>query len=364
MFNRKLKFSSPDIGFAEKKAVLKVLNSGVLTQGSQVKEFENKFSKIVDSRESISVNSGTSALLLAILSLKIGHGDEVIVPSFTFAATANAVALAGAKPIFADVDKRTFNLDINSVKNKITPRTKAIIVVHLFGLTADMHKFVELCKHRNLLLIEDAAQAHLATYENQAAGTFGDAACFSFYPSKNMTTGEGGIVIFKDSHPARLARLLRNQGMEARYMNEVIGFNFRMSEISAAIGISQLNKLHKLTEMRRANAMFYQQKLSSSIVPFVPKGCYHVYHQFTLTFENSRDKVKEELETIGIPSMIYYPTPVHKLPSYGSEISQPIAEKVCRQVLSIPISPSLSKRNRSFIANSLNDIIEKVQLDA
>jgi dTDP-4-amino-4,6-dideoxygalactose transaminase len=364
MSSKRLKFSAPDIGISEKIAVLKVLNSGVLTQGDEVKKFERNFSKLVDSRESISVNSGTSSLLLALLSLNIGRGDEVIVPAFTFAATANAVVLAGAVPVFADIDNRTFNISVEDVKKKITQNTRAIIVVHLFGLTAEMTSFTELCKEKNLLLIEDAAQAHLANAEGKVAGTFGDAACFSFYPSKNMTTGEGGMVVFKDSEPARIARLLRNQGMESRYKNEVVGFNFRMSEIAATLGISQIRKLPKLTEARRINAQFYDEKLPADIIPYVPPNYYHVYHQYTLTIQHSRDQLKEELEKVGIPSMIYYPIPVNQLPSFKSPKNCPNAEGACSTVLSIPIFPGLSKRNRERIARFVSDLFECLSINA
>ena len=219
MKNSHIPIAKPIIGRDVRRAVNKVLRSGNLTQGPEVLAFEREFSLLVNERECVAVNSGTSALHIALLSLGIGVGDEVIVPSFTFAATANSVALTGAKPVFVDIDISTYNIDSNLIEKAITPLTKAIQVVHLYGLPADMIRIVEIAKRHNLLIIEDAAQAHSASINDQPVGTFGDAAAFSFYPTKNMTSGEGGMIVFKDKEPARIARLYRNQGMEKRYQN-------------------------------------------------------------------------------------------------------------------------------------------------
>jgi dTDP-4-amino-4,6-dideoxygalactose transaminase len=253
--------AKPEIGKAERKAVDRVMRSGLLAQGPEVSSFEKEFSKFVGDRECVAVNSGTSALHVALLSLGIGKGDEVIVPSFTFAATANSVALTGAAPVFVDIDPITFCIDPIEIVKAITPKTKAIQVVHLYGLAAEMPAIMKIAKKYKLLVIEDAAQAHLASIEGKPVGTFGDAAAFSFYPTKNMTSGEGGMIVFKDSSAARTARLFRNQGMEKRYENELVGFNLRMTDIHAAIGRVQLSKLEEKTLRRQENAAYLSENI-------------------------------------------------------------------------------------------------------
>jgi perosamine synthetase len=259
---KEIKLADPIIGRQEIRAVTKVLKSGNLAQGSLVASFESEFSRFVEERNCIAVNSGTSALITALMALEIGPGDEVIVPSFTFAATANSVVLVGAKPVFVDIDSKTFNIDPEEVAQAITDKTRAIMVVHLYGLAADMPRILEIAKKHSLLVIEDAAQAHLAKIYKKSVGTFGHAAAFSFYPTKNMTSAEGGMVVIEDPFVARRARLLRNQGMEKRYENEIPGFNFRMTELHAAIGIEQLKKLESWTRIRQDNAQIYDEKLS------------------------------------------------------------------------------------------------------
>jgi dTDP-4-amino-4,6-dideoxygalactose transaminase len=283
--------AKPLIGRNEIKQVVKVLKSGNLAQGPLVKKFEEKFSTYVGGRPCVAVNSGTSALHLALLSLGIGVGDEVLVPSFTFAASANTVALTGAKPIFVDIDPKTFNISVSSIKEALTSNTKAIMVVHLYGLPAPMPEILEIAKKSNLLVIEDAAQAHLAKINDKPVGTFGDAAAFSFYPTKNMTTGEGGMAVLSSSDMERICRLLRNQGMEIRYQNEIIGFNLRMTDINAAIGIEQLNKITKWTEVRQKNANWFSSNLNTDFfrTPSTPVGYYPSFHQYTVRIRRVRD---------------------------------------------------------------------------
>ena len=341
------------------RSVVKVMKSGGLAQGPQVSKFEKEFSKFVGNRECVAVNSGTSALHMALLALGVGTGDEVIVPSFTFAATANSVALTGATPVFVDIDAKTYNIDPKLIEAAITPKTKAIQVVHLYGLPADMTSIVEIAKQRNLLIIEDAAQAHLASINSQPVGTFGDAAIFSFYPTKNMTSGEGGIAVFAQADPARIARLLRNQGMEKRYQNEVVGFNLRMTDIHAAIGISQLNKVEKWTLTRQENTEFLNSKIENAITPFTPNGFKHVYHQYTIRIKNGRDAFASKLNELGIGNSVYYPTQVHKLPSFNRTIDLIHTQNATEQVLSLPIHPSLSKKDLNRIASAVNKIGEE-----
>ena len=357
---RNIPVAKPLIGRDDIRAVVKVMKSGGLAQGPQVLKFEQEFSKLVGGRECVAVNSGTSALHLALLALGIGPGDEVIVPSFTFAATANSVALTGATPIFVDIDPITYNINPDLIEAAITPKTKAIQVVHLYGLPADMPRICEIAKKNNLLLIEDAAQAHLAEVNGQRVGTFGDAAAFSFYPTKNMTSGEGGMIVLKDSNAARVCRLYRNQGMEQRYQNEVVGFNLRMTDIHAAIGISQLAKVLKWTEQRKVNAHFLNSNIESVVTPITPNGFSHVYHQYTVRIVKNRDIFSKKLSDLGIGNSVYYPTQVHKLPSFALSLELPNTQFATEQVLSLPVHPSLSKKDLNRIADAVNLVGEEL----
>jgi perosamine synthetase len=350
---KNIDLAKPVVGRAERTAVSRVMRSGYLAQGPEVLKFENEFSKLVGEQECVAVNSGTSALLVALLSLGIGKGDEVIVPSFTFAATANAVSLTGATPVFVDVDSRTFCLDPVNATKSISKRTRAILVVHLYGLPADMKSIVLIAKQHNLLVIEDAAQAHLASIDGKPVGTFGDAAAFSFYPTKNMTSGEGGMAVFKDTEAARLSKLYRNQGMEKRYENEIVGFNLRMTDIHAAIGRVQLGRLEKSTSRRQDNARYLSDQLNGYIeTPFIPENFSHVFHQYTIKTDH-REIFEEVLKADRIGCGVYYPTPVHKLQAFGSRLELNITSDLCKKVLSIPVHPSLKKSDLSRIVKSI-----------
>jgi len=349
--------AKPEIGKAERKAVDRVMRSGLLAQGPEVTNFEKEFSKFVEDRECVAVNSGTSALHVALLSLGIGKGDEVIVPSFTFAATANSVALTGATPIFVDIDPTTFCIDSIEIVKAITPKTKAIQAVHLYGLAADMPAIMKIAKKYKLLVIEDAAQAHLASIDGKSVGTFGHAAAFSFYPTKNMTSGEGGMIVFKDSSAARTARLYRNQGMEKRYENELVGFNLRMTDIHAAIGRVQLSKLKDKTQRRQENAAYLSENISTTVaVPLVPKGYSHVFHQYTIKVQVDRDSFAKKLTDLGVGSGVYYPIPVHELPAFGKRKNLPNTSLICKQVLSLPVHPALSTRDLKTIVAAVNKV--------
>jgi len=354
MKNKNIPLAKPLIGRNEKRAVQKVLNSGNLAQGPVVAEFESSFSKFVGDRDCVAVNSGTSGLVTAVMSLGIGQGDEVIVPSFTFAASANSIALCGANPIFIDIDPKTFNLDYKLLESLITPKTKAIMAVHLYGLCADMKHILEVAKKHDLFVIEDAAQAHLSAINGQTAGTFGDVAVFSFYPTKNMTSGEGGMVVYKDSTHSRNARLIRNQGMEKRYHNEIAGHNFRMSDIHAAIGVEQLKKVEEWTEKRELNAIFLNNAIIEAETPFIANGYRHVFHQYTIRVEKFRDSLADKLSADGIGNGIYYPVPVHRLPSFNQNIALPETEIAAQEALSLPVHPSLTKSHLERIALSVN----------
>lgn len=349
--------AQPIIGDDERAAVDRVLQSGMLAQGSEVKSFEDEFSEIVANRHCIAVNSGTSALHMAFVAAGIRQGDEVIVPSFTFAATTNAVRLAGATPVFADIEQDYFNLSPKAVEAAITPRTRAIMPVHLYGHPAEMTELSAICQRHNLLLFEDAAQAHAASLNGTPVGAFGVAGSFSFYPTKNMTSGEGGMVTTGCDHIARQLRLLRNQGMERRYENEVIGFNTRMTDIHASIGRVQLKKLAGWTKTRQDNAAFLSKNISGVITPPTADNAVHVFHQYTIrVVDHNRDRFAEELAKRGVGSGVYYPTPVHRLPSFGLTLDLPTTEQVARECLSLPVHPSLSQGDLETIVHAVNEV--------
>lgn len=349
--------AKPLIGDEERAAVDRVMRSGMLAQGPEVAAFESEFSAIVEGRHSIAVNSGTSALHLSLLAAGVGIGDEVIVPSFSFAATANSVHLAGATAVFADIETDYFALDPSAVEAAITPRTKAIMPVHLYGHPANLPALSAIARRHSLLLIEDAAQAHAASFDGIPVGAWGDAASFSFYPTKNMTSGEGGMVTTPSDEIARQMRLLRNQGMEKRYANEIIGFNTRMTDIHAAIGRVQLAKLAGWTAERQANAKFLSENITGVVTPKTAPGTVHVFHQYTIRVEGlDRDEFAAELVKRGVGNGVYYPTPIHRLPSFGLSLDLPGTELAASQVLSLPVYPSLTQGELETIAHTVSDI--------
>jgi len=345
------------IGEEERAAVDRVLKSGMLAMGPEVAAFESEFSAYVANRHCIAVNSGTSALHLSLLAAGIGPGDEVIVPSFSFAATANSVALTGATPVFVDIEPNYFAIDPKAVEAAITPRTRAVMPVHLYGHPAALVALTAIAKKHGLMLLEDAAQAHLASVDGVPVGAWGVAASFSFYPTKNMTAGEGGLVSTADDAVARQMRLLRNQGMEKRYANEIIGFNTRMTDIHAAIGRVQLTHLPEWTAKRQANAAYLSENLTGVITPPTAEGAVHVFHQYTIRVaDHDRDRFAEELAARGVGSGVYYPTPIHRLPSFGLDLDLPTTALVASQVLSLPIYPSLTDDELDTIVDAVNAV--------
>ncbi|AMM19189.1 aminotransferase DegT [Frondihabitans sp. PAMC 28766] len=350
----------PMIGDDERRAVDAVLASGRLAQGPEVAAFESEVSAALsDGRPSVAVNSGTSALHLGLLACGIGEGDEVIVPSFTFAATANAVRLVGATPVFVDIEPQHYCIDPSSVETAVTPRTRAIMPVHLYGHPADMTALTSIAGRHDLAIVEDAAQAHGATWNSRRVGTFGDVGAFSFYPTKNMTAGEGGMITVSHADGERHLRLLRNQGMETRYANEIVGFNVRMTELHAAIGRVQLQKVHGWTTKRRANAAFLASELRSVEAPKTAAEAEHVWHQFTVRIPDDREGFAAALaHEHGIGSGAYYPTPVHRLPSFALSLDLPHTEAAAAEVLSLPVHPSLSRDDLERIVTAVEHVAE------
>lgn len=352
--------AKPIIGDEEREAVDRVLRSGMLAQGPEVKAFEEEFSAFVGGRHCVAMNSGTSALHLGFIAAGIKPGDEVIVPSFSFAATANSVALAGGVPIFADIDPRTFNLDPDHVETLITNKTKAIMPVHLYGHIAAMDRFDEIAAKNGLHIIEDAAQGHLASLNGRNAGEFGIVASFSFYPTKNMTAGEGGMVVTDDAEVARTLRLLRNQGQEIRYQNEIIGFNTRMTDIHAAIGRVQLKKLPGWTKQRQENAAYLDANLKGVVTPYLAPNTTHSYHQYTIRIPGGdaakRDAFMTQIGEKGVGSGVYYPTPIHRLPSFKLDLNLPETELVIKECVSLPVHPSLTQDELKIIVEVVNEV--------
>lgn len=350
--------AKPIIGDEERAAVDRVLRSGMLAQGPEVAAFEEEFSTaLVDGRACVAVNSGTSGLHLGLLAAGIGTGDEVIVPSFTFAATANSVALSGATPVFADIDADTFCLDPAAVEAAVTERTAAVMPVHLYGHPADMTALGEVAQRHGLRVFEDAAQAHAATWQGRQVGTFGDFAMFSLYPTKNMTSGEGGMVSTPDGEFERRLRLLRNQGMLRQYENELVGLNNRMTDLHAAIGRVQLTKLAGWTKQRQENAAFLDAHLRGVVVPPVSDQATHVYHQYTIRVPEDRDGFVTALrEEHAVGCGVYYPIPNHRLPSFARDVELPETERAAAEVVSLPVHPSLTQEELDRIVTAVNAI--------
>jgi dTDP-4-amino-4,6-dideoxygalactose transaminase len=329
-------------------AVLRVLDSAQFILGDEVVAFEREFSEYCGAGETVALNSGTSALHVALLAAGVEPGDEVITVPFTFVATAAAIIYANAKPVFVDIDAETYCMDPAQIERAITPRTKAIMPVHLYGHPADMDPILAIAKRHNLVVIEDAAQAHGARYKGMPCGSMGELAGFSFYPGKNLGAyGEGGAAVTSDPAFARTMRLLRSWGEERRYEHTLKGFNYRMDGIQGAILRVKLRHLERWTELRRARAAEYQRLLAGSevITPVEKPDCRHVYHVYAVRVAN-RDGVRAQLQAQGIQTGVHYPIPVHLQPAYrdlGYRAGAfPVAEQVASDVLSLPLFPEMT----------------------
>jgi perosamine synthetase len=369
---RSIPIACPVLGCEEEEAVHRVFASGRLAQGPQVAEFERCFAELCAVREAVALSSGTAALYLALLAHGIGPGDEVITSAFSFVATANAVLLTGATPVFVDIEPSTYTLDPDAVAAAITPRTKALLPVHLYGHPCDMLRLCQLAATRNLVVIEDACQAHGATLQGHPVGSFGTG-CFSFYATKNMTTGEGGMVTTNDPLLAERLRLLRSHGQQEHYVHVAIGQNLRMTEMQAAIGLVQLAKLPQFTEQRIANAAYLTSCLHESLsTPVIRPGCQHVFHQYTIRILERRNEWMQRLIVRGVEAAVHYPLPVHRQPFYlenttlyrvvgptrfngqhGGYTELPVTEAAAREVLSLPVHPALSGEDLFTVAQEV-----------
>ncbi len=355
-----ISIARPVIGEEEKRQVVEVLDSGSLIAGRRVAEFEAAFAAYIGVPHAVATSSGSSALQVAMLALGVGPGDRVVTTPFTFAASSNAVIHAGAQPVFVDVDPQTCNLDPGAVEDELRRGgARAILAVHLYGLPSDVVALRALADRYGALLIEDCAQAHGAASGGRRVGSFGDAAIFSFYPTKNMTTGEGGMLTTSDPDVARKARLFVDPRGEAEYAYEVVGFNYRMTEMAGAMGTIQLAALEDRNRQRRENA----RRLSDGLrglpwldLPEEPEGMRHVYNQYTVRVRRGRDALIAHLAGAGIGARVYYPSLVTQTPAYrrlGLDGTYPNALRLVGEVLSLPVHPSLSEDDLARVISAV-----------
>lgn len=362
--------NAPRIDEREIEMVTKVLKSGILTarvgSSSMVASFEQACAKLVEAKHAVAVNSGTAALHMALLAAGVKPGDEVIVPSFTFVATAEVVVLCGAQPVFVDISPLTYNIDPEKLRKAINAKTRAVIPVDLYGLSADMQAISKIAKEHNLAFVEDAAQAHGAAYRGKSPGYFADMACWSFYASKNMTTGEGGMITTDNDEYAEALRCMKSHGEKGEYVSFMLGHNYRMPEIAAAIGIAQLEKLPTFLEKRRRNAQRLTEKLSlvkRLTLPTEPEGYKHSWYLYTVRLQNSnraeRDKTVEELRKRGIGATVYYSTPIHLMPYYRKFAMHRLSEseKASEQVFSLPVHPGVTLQEIDYIVDSVIEVV-------
>ncbi|NMC04196.1 MAG: DegT/DnrJ/EryC1/StrS family aminotransferase [Candidatus Lokiarchaeota archaeon] len=341
------------------KDAAEVLKSGMWADGKNVKALEEEFARYIGAKHARAVNNGTAALICALYGVGIKPGDEVLVPSFTFIATSNTILECGAKPVFVDVDRGTFNMSVEDAKKKVTKKTRAIMPVHLYGLSVDMDGLKEIATKNNLKIIEDACQAHGAGYKGKKVGGIGDVAAFSLYPTKNMVCGgEGGIVTTNDDEVMNRVKLYANHGQAQKYVHASIGFNFRMQEVNGVIARASLKLLDANNKKRQENAAFYNaafKGVSQVETPIVPAGYEHVYHQYTLKVKN-RDKLAQHLQKNEIGYGIHYGIPIHEqqsMKSAGITARLPVTEALAKEVISLPVHPLLSREQLDFVAKTI-----------
>ncbi len=357
--------SRPQIGEEEKAGLLAVLESGQLAHGPRVREFEERFGAYVGAEYAIALTSGTCSLHVALLAHGIGPEDEVITPAFSFIASADCARFVGARPVFADIEPDTFTLDPSDVESRITPRTRAIVPVHLYGQMCDMEAICEIARGHHLVVIQDACQAHGATLNGRRVGEYGTA-CFSFYATKNMTTGEGGMIVTNEAAVAERARMLREHGSQRRYVHEMLGYNMCMTDLQAAIGLAQLPKLKTWNTQRQANATYLTQRLRDIpgvVTPRVRRGAEHVFHQYTIRVQDRGRLVPLIIEQ-GVAVGVYYPAPIPQQPSYqwmGSGADLVESEKASREVMSLPVHPSLNQQDLDRVVEAVVTAMENIR---
>jgi perosamine synthetase len=353
----------PDLGTEEIAAVSEVLGSGMIAQGRKVAELEGQWAEFVGVRHAIAIGNGTLALMSIYAGIGLEPGDEVITVSHTFAATANAILYTGATPVFIDIEPDTYLIDAKRIEAAITPRTRAICPVHLFGLVADMDMIRAIADRHGLIVVEDACQAHGATFRGRMAGSFGHGA-FSLYATKNMTTAEGGFVTTNDDALADWLRLYRNQGMRSRYQFEMLGYNFRMTDIAAAIGLAQFAKLARNTARRQAIAGRYDAAFGELPIglPITPDGRTHVFHQYTLDVGGARDAIVADLREAGVGADIYYPIPVHRqayIMERGLHADLPTTDAAAARTLALPMFPGLTDSEQDQVIAAVRAAVER-----
>ena len=362
--------NKPQIDDEERQEILKVLDEGILTSasnfgGKRVQDFERLLADFLHVKHAIAVNSGTAALHASILAAGIKESDEILIPSFTFVATANSVACTGAKPVFVDIEKDTYTMDPLDLENKITKKTRAIMPVHLFGHPAKMDEIKEIANKHSIIVIEDACQSLGSTYDGKQTGTLGQMGCFSMYASKVLTSGEGGAITTDSDEFAENLRMIRNHGMVNGYDTRIIGFNMRLPEISAAIAKTQMKKIQSMLDKRASNARKLGQLLSNKIkdknivLPHENQRTKYNWYLYTVALNDSRDKVKKFLNDSGIGATIYYDPPVHQTPFYSKFYNGEleITEWASKSVLSLPVHPSITEKDLDFMANKVEEAI-------
>lgn len=362
--------NKPQIDDEERQEILKVLDEGILTSasnfgGKRVQDFERLLADFLHVKHAIAVNSGTAALHASILAVGIKESDEILIPSFTFVATANSVACTGAKPVFVDIEKDTYTMDPLDLENKITKKTRAIIPVHLYGHPAKMDEIKEIANKHSIIVIEDACQSLGSTYDGKQTGTLGQMGCFSMYASKVLTSGEGGAITTDSDEFAEKLRMIRNHGMVNGYDTRIIGFNMRLPEISAAIAKTQMKKIQSMLDKRASNARKLGQLLSNKIkdknivLPQENQRTKYNWYLYTVALNDSRDKVKKFLNDSGIGATIYYDPPVHQTPFYSKFYNGEleITEWASKSVLSLPVHPSITEKDLDFMANKVEEAI-------
>jgi perosamine synthetase len=353
----------PDLGPEEIAAVSEVLSSGMIAQGRKVAELEQQWAEFVGVKHAIAMGNGTLALMSIFSGIGLEPGDEVITVAHTFAATANAILFTGATPVFVDIEPDTYLIDAKKIDAAITPRTRAICPVHLFGLVADMDMIRAIADRHGLIVVEDACQAHGATFRGRKAGSFGHGA-FSLYATKNMTTAEGGFVTTDDDRLADWLRLYRNQGMRTRYQFEMLGYNFRLTDIAAALGLTQLAKLERNTARRQAIAERYDEFFAALPVrlPVTPDGRTHVFHQYTVEVGAERDAIVAALHEAGVGADIYYPIPVHRqeyIMERGLHADLPVTDAAAARTLALPMFPGLTDPEQRQVIDAMTAAVSR-----